>query len=163
VNTTCTPVAVTVSSVDVSPVVSVPAVLVSVPVPPPEPDPIGMTGPVVAVVPPVVVVPVVPVVVVPVPPVEVVEVGEQLPVVEDVVVDSSVLVVSVDVVSVVVVSVDVVSVVVVSLGVVEDPIGRLGPVPPWPLEPPCVISGATRNTWIPACFSAPFSASLACW
>lgn len=38
------------------------------------------------------------------------------------------------------------------------------PVPPAvPLHEFVEISGPTRKSWIPACFNAPLSASLACW
>jgi hypothetical protein len=56
--------------------------------------------------------------------------------------------------------------VVVELVVVVDD-GPVLPPPPPPVAPPplfwhVVTSGATRNSWIPACFSAPLSPSLAC-
>src|SRR6185437_128643 len=65
----------------------------------------------------------------------------------------------------VVVVVVVVDVVVVERVVLEpDAVGVL--VVPVPAPAPhelVVTSGVTRKIWIPACFNAPFSASLACW
>ena len=47
--------------------------------------------------------------------------------------------------------------------VVVLPVSPLEFVQVFPVSLPLAISGATTNSWIPACFNALLSASLACW